>query len=540
MQGAGFPAPLSTGMAVLAVAMSAAAFFLAPSRVTGSLAGSTTAWKGYRLLLVETGADEGEILARLKAAGIWPVISESTQPVVLSDWSRPVLTTLGAARRTLIRDDPRFDSYIEDLQSYFTARVGDSSYRVIYLPESHSRSSAALSKILSGLSTDYILPESTASSALDFHPFLHFVLAAAVILAAAALDSFLRRSSSAHPERLRLRAKPRAFDSLILRLAVTAPFVVLASKGGWTSFAAALWALALLDAAGAVESFLAEISRGGDYPRALREALRKNPPGIYLFVTAVGASIAQTAILPAAAAALASSSAAVMAFAASAKFFKGRFEPIAILPRRYAPSLADKLRALFACSTIAAAAALASGGMASPAEPPAESDVAAPLPSAISGSTMPLPGEAEKRIPVETVDGRLPGLASWLAHMAVQESIPYARVGEQRGSVFEPVVLPASDGNDTRVVFDDTWARSVYRSIERASIEGMLAAQGRAVTGAIAAVTRNHPASPQNSSPLAPIGALLYILLVIPPLLRIAAGKSMIRAVSSRGIRQEA
>jgi hypothetical protein len=520
--------------------MTLIAFLLAPSRTQAAFTQASTTWKGYRLLLVESGIDEDEVLDRLKTAGIWPVISESTQPVALSDWSHTVTTTLADARHILIRDDPRLDTYIERLYSYFTAERGDSKYRVFYIPESRSRNASLISKALSGLETSSILPESALSSSVPTKPFFSFTVVVTILLAAAFSDSFLRRASQTNPGRLALCTSRRTLESFFVRLVLAFPFIVLASKGGWTSFIAALWALSLFDAAGAVESFLRELDRLQGFRRTLAEALRKNPPGVSVFITAFIASLLNISVLPSLLAALGSSFALVWALAAAKVLSTTGFEPLAILPRRRPASFPGALRAGFACIAIVAALLVTSRDETTKPSSFADASLVIPLPSALAGSTMPLPDEADRRLRTEASDGNLPGLASYLAHMALQESIPYIRVGEGRKNVFEAVTLPTRDGNETRIVFDDAWARSAYRSIEAVSIEKMLTTQGRAVTGKKSAMSHVDSTAVQKSSPLAPIHALLYILLMIPPLLRIAALRSISRAVSSRGIRQEA
>lgn len=532
--------PQKLGILGIALAMMLIAFFLAPSRTQDAFTQASTTWKGYRLLLVESSIAESEVLDRLKTAGIWPVISESTQPVALSDWSHTVMTTLAEARHILIRDDPRLDTYIERLYSYFTAQREDSKYRVFYIPESRSQNVSLISKALSGLETAFILPESALSSTVPTKPFFSFILAVTILLAAAFSDSFLQRTSHTNPGRRALCTSRRRLESFFVRLILAFPFIVLASKGGWTSFVAALWALSLFDAAGTVESFLRELDRLQGLRRALIEALRKNPPGISVCITAFIASLLNISVLPSLLAALGSSSALVWTLAAAKVLSMTGFEPLAILPRRRPASFPGALRAGFACITILAALLVTSRDGSTKPSSFSDASLVIPLPSALAGSTMPLPEETRSRLRTEAADGNLPGLASYLAHMALQESIPYSRIGEERKNVFETVTLPTRDGNDTRIVFDDAWARSVYRSIEAVSIEKMLAVQGRAVTGKKAGMSQVDFKAAQNSSPLAPIHTLLYILLMVPPLLRIAALRSISRAVSSRGIRQEA
>jgi len=535
IRGAG--AARTSAFAALALVLAAAAFLAAPSRPAPAVSGSPSSWKGYRSLLVDFRADESALLEALEDAGAWPAISASTQPVLVSDWSRPVATTLSEARRSLIPGDPRLDAYIARLGKYFEARVGDEEYRVIYLPESRFRGGKAIAKALEELGVEFLLPETLGASLLDSHPSASFILSAAIMSIAIALSSLMGRSSSLRVGGFRPRPYSRALESAALRAAIAAPFAAIAWKGGWASLAAALWALALLDLADPAEFFMSEAAHGAGLKRALLSAIGASPPGIVVLVAAIGATTAQSSLSPAVAAGLGSSAAAA-AFVSRLPFApRRRFSPVAIAGRRYRPSPASALRAALACAAIllAAAASLAGGGKAPRSE--AEAGIAYPLPLALPGAVKPLPREAADRLGEESADDRLPGLASWLAHVAFQESIPYARLGEERADPFASLVLPSIEGPGPRVDFDDEWARAAYRGLNGASIETMLAAQGGAAIGAL---SRPSASPPRNGPPLAPMGALLYILLLIPPLVRIAASKPTFRAASSRGVRQEA
>jgi len=144
----------------------------------------------------------------------------------------------------------------------------------------------------------------------------------------------------------------------------------------------------------------------------------------------------------------------------------------------------------------------------------------------------PYAAEARSRI-AEGPRDRLPDLADWLAHIAEQEALPLERIGARRIDAFESVSISRPGGDVDMLVFDDAWARDAYRKISADSIEGMLAAQGRAVRAAIgiaAGIER----------PLAPIRLLRYILLLVPPLCGIAAGCWVSRISTASGTRQEA
>ncbi len=525
------------GLALAALALAAAAFLATPSRSGPSLAGSRTSWKGYRLLLVDSRADEQATLARLKEAGAWPAISASTQPVLVSDWSRPVETTLAEALESLIPGDPRLDSYIRRLGSWFEARVGGEPYRVIYLPESRSRGQA-VSKALEGLGIEYALPEAAAASPLDAHPRASFAVSAAIMALAIAASSLMGRSPhSLQGSALRLRPPSRALETAAARAAIAAPFAAIAWKGGWASACAALWALAILDLADTADAFARELSLGAGMRRAFGAAIAASPPGLAVLAAALGAAAAQASLAPAIAAGLGSSAAATALASRLGLPGRRRFSPISIGGKRSRPGPASASRAILACAAVAAAAAASLAGGPIPARAGIDADAAYPSPIALPGGARPLPAEAAARLGEEAIDGRLPGLASWLAHSAFQEAIPYARLGEDRPDPFASLALPSIEGAGPRVDFGDDWARAAYRGLDGPSVELMLASQDGATIGALGPTAAG---GPRNGPPLAPMSALLYILLVIPPLFRIAAVIPSFRASSSRGVRQEA
>jgi len=522
-------------LGALAAALAVAALLLAPSRADDSA--SASAWRGYRALLVESGAAEEKVLARLAAAGMRSAISESTEPVLVSDWSRPVATTLAEARRVLVPGDPRLDAYISRLGTWFEARVDGERYRVVYVPSAGPGTADRIAKAMSGLGVRYILPESGRAAPDSSPRAASFAAACAVMAAAAAFGSLLGRSRAIPRGRAARRPASRALESAALRLSLAAPFAIVAWRGGWASFSAALWGLAMIDAADRIEQLLEELWRGIGLGRALRAIAWRDWPAAAVAASALVAAAAMPAIIPAFAAAVASAAAATAAFAIAGPRSRRRFSPVPIGPRRPRPMAAQSASAILACLAVAAAAtasALAGAGAKAAAAP---SGIAYPRPAAARGSVAPLPAEALERMRGEADEGSLPGLASWLAHMALQESIPYSRIGEARPDPFAGVSLPSSGGREARLAFDDDWARAAYRSLQARSIEGMLASQGAAVAvasgGRAGAATRNAP-------PLAPMSGLLYILLLIPPLARIAASISFSRGTASRGLRQEA
>jgi hypothetical protein len=127
-------------------------------------------------------------------------------------------------------------------------------------------------------------------------------------------------------------------------------------------------------------------------------------------------------------------------------------------------------------------------------------------------------------------------LGSWLEHRALQEALPYERVGSPRADPFGPVSFSRPGGEAVPLRFDEDWARAAYRSIPQASVEGMLLAQG----GPVVAFALSGPSGTGKGRPLAPIEVLRYIFLLIPPLGRIAAGLRAQRGSRAGETRQEA
>jgi hypothetical protein len=528
----------SAGAAILACAAAAAAMALAPPPEAGA-PGSRSAWRGYTALLVESGADEGRVLDRLASAGVRDAISESTEPVVVSDWARLSTTTLADARRSLVPGDARLDSYISRLGSWFEARVGQEAFRVIYVPEGAlADSSGRIEKAMSGLGVSYLLPDSRESGPAGPPAAASFASAAIVLVGASALGALLGRAGPAAAGRSLRRPSRRALESSVLRLALAAPFAAAAWRGGWASLAAALWGLAVIDAADALEPALEEM-RFGKRPRiALGSLARGVPRALALWASALIAAAAMTSTIPSIIAAAAAAALAAAAFALSAPKSRRRFAPLAIggaRPGTVTP--ASTARAVLACLAIAASLASYAVSGARGSASSGGKGISYPTPAAIPGAAEPLPAQARERLALESAEGRLPSLASWLAHIARQESIPYSRLGEARPEPFASVSLPSTGGAEARLVFDDEWARSAYRALPARSIEGIIASQGRTVAGVSGGGTAP---SPRTARPLAPIRALLYILLLIPPLAGIAASIPAARGASSRRLRQEA
>ena len=127
----------------------------------------------------------------------------------------------------------------------------------------------------------------------------------------------------------------------------------------------------------------------------------------------------------------------------------------------------------------------------------------------------------------------LPGLVSFLEHRAIEEALPFVRLGEDRPDPFAPITLPMPSGAAPGAAFTDDWARAAYNAVPSLSIEGMLLLQGSATA------SRTASGALQRVRPLASIDVLLYIFLLIPLCARLLVGVPFARAASGE-LRQEA
>lgn len=94
---------------------------------------STSAWPGYYTLITPLSADEAT--SRLEAAGLTGVISAVNQTVALTRFSRIEQIPVAALEERLDPADPRRDTYIDGVASYFRATDGEEVYAILYLPQ---------------------------------------------------------------------------------------------------------------------------------------------------------------------------------------------------------------------------------------------------------------------------------------------------------------------------------------------------------------------------------------------------------------------
>ena len=148
------------------------------------------------------------------------------------------------------------------------------------------------------------------------------------------------------------------------------------------------------------------------------------------------------------------------------------------------------------------------------------------------GSAKPLISES-RRLGASEGGDALPGLVSFLEHRAIQEALPFVRLGEDRPDPFGADYL-------ANALWRGAWSRLYRRLGPRClqcsavlSIEGMLLLQGSATA------SRTASGALQRVRPLASIDVLLYIFLLIPLCARLLVGVPFARAASGE-LRQEA
>ncbi len=505
-------------------------------------------WKGYRVLLVDASLGEADILSSLSKVGLRAVLSESTEPVVVSDWAGLETRTLAEADARLLPGDPRLDAYLQGLSRWFHGSVGGLPYRVYYIksPPLFDQT-ARIERGLGAWPGRYLLPGTRVESGSGrSHPLFFFLFVAIILIACMARPARTRTTGKASRLSRGLSSlAPGGFrlDRLVFRLSLALPWAALAAGGLSAAAAATLWGLALTEAADSLEIPLEEFRRSRRMRKTFESLIRQGLPPLALPMVACLSLLAVPSLMPSAGFSLLGSLAALGGYALLVSRFdiRGRFVPIPIAARRRSAARGSewtgRIRVALACATIV------SWGLAREfpfsSAPFASSDSVYPLPSPERGSLRPLLVEARENASLEKGDA-LPGLASYLEHRAFQEALPYIRVGEARPDPFARVRMPlpsddgAGDPSSQGVEFDDDWARAAYKAVPSLSIEGMLLSQGRAIVGREASVEG------RIERPLASIEVLLYIFLLIPLLGRILVGVPFARDVASGELRQEA
>lgn len=514
---------------VLAALLGAGALSRFPRQSSGTI------WKGYRCLLVEASVGEGKVLEALTKAGLNEVLSPSTEPVQISDWSGIEVMSLAQAESRLIKGDPRLDDYLARLGLWFSATVKGEAYDVYYVKEQSSIAfEAKLARALEGVGGSYILADGVGGKAEA--PLLWPGLIVTAMLAALSLWASLAGKGELSREALLRHRGSLARDQLCLRLLLCLPWMILS----WASFDAAalalIWGMAAIEAAEALDTPIDEYRRAGSFRAAFVSLRGQALPAFGLAVTGLlGLIFVGQSLIPVALCVTASMFSALgwtVARAGTDTEGNRRFTPLPIYrPSPFRRSLRRRLRGPMSALACLAILAWGLGRMLFPVSSFASSPEV-PAPFATAGSARPLVAESRTRAKAAERGGP-PGIASWLEHLALQEALPYVRLEEERPDPFTPALMPSRAG-EPGLRFDDEWARASYRSIPELSVEGMLLAQGGAV------VARVPSEGSRRGRPLAPIGGLLYIILMVPPIGRTILGIPNARAAASGEIRQEA
>jgi hypothetical protein len=486
-------------------------------------------WKGFRVLLVEASIPEPMVLERLAAAGLKEIISESTQPVLVSNWSGLESMSLAQARSRLLPADPRYDSYLARMGQWFAASAGSLAYRAYYLrvgAQVRSGIDSSVDAALEGFAGRYRLPGAESTPGSLEHGSLPFAMALLALVATAGAGAFGRAKGGARGW--------RRLDKLAFRSSLILPWIALAGGGMDYAAIAALWGLALAALAESLYLPFEEFRHSGGFGAGFGSMLGRVRPLKLTTLAALASSLAFPKVLPSVCLLLAASLACTLGYAsvASSSASRSRFIPLPISALRGRAFI--KPGRVAAAETAVAAAIILAWAFVRVLAPDGSaqqpSALVYPSPDAIRGSPLPMPAEARSRAASET-GSVLPGIAAFLEHRAIQEALPYVPIGEGRPDPFAAVSLPSPSGEGDRLVFDEEWAAFAYKSIPPLSIEGMLLEQDGATVGrskaaeppgAILARAGGHA---RQGLPLAPIASLRYIFDLVPP-----PGRQLVRA----------
>lgn len=481
---------------VAALSLIATALYLLPEEESGI-------WRGFRILLVDAAIPESEVLETLSKAGIGQILSESTEPLEISDFKGLASTFLGAAQKRLIAEDPRRDYYIEGLHRWFEAKVGTEDYRVFYIAQSFGLpSSLGIARSLTGIAGRFILPEARREASSSWIAPVFIILSSCALILAA--DSRKRRA---------------LVGSILLPL-----FIFVKSDIRLAGIALG-WISLFLRAIPPLSRDFEDrriIARGH---KSLPEALLRPRDILALLpflLPALSLSASFLPFCPSLACLVASIffsyKAVDFAIKDSVFFNKRAFNPLRIGSARSAlePRTKADRRFVIACYCAALLSLLAPycsqlatkssdvGGIGS------ANSISLPLPLALKQSPRPKPAEAENLASMRK-EGELVDISDWLIHRWHEESFFYAALDSSSREAFSPVLLPSAEASKSMEKdFGDTWANQAYRSIEKISLEALMIGQGGYIRCSIL------PLGSRADGPLAPMESLLYIILLVP------------------------
>ena len=467
-----------------------------------------TVWKGYRILLVEEKAGEAQVLERLGAAGFKDVLSESTEPVQISDYSGITEASLESARQRLIEGDPRNDGYLGGLARWFQADVGGAAYRVFYLAAAgDSGLKARIGRALEGLDGAWILPEGGSGAAPGF-PSAGFYGA---FFAALVLSLSFRKKREG-----------------VFSASVSLPWLLLAAAGGRSAAISVPWMAAMAFASSRALAALDEYRLSRKAREAMRVLSREVMPALPLMLPPLGTVVLAPSFAPALGSALASS---LLVFGLLSLAYRGKgggrkpFRALRITPGLDRACLSLRIQGKKARLPYLAAAlvimlglgaGLAERWLSSREErgtQAAASPIRLPQPRFIEGrglASRPSPAEALKLR--ASSEDELVNIADWLVHRWYQEALFYLPLKERPVEPFSTVSVPLPAMRDeVSKVFDEGWAREAYRTRPREGVESLLLGEEGFARCFYA------PLAIAGGRPLAPMEVLLYIILLAPP-----------------------
>ena len=486
-------------LSILALLATAGAGLLIPSRGQGI-------WKDRSILLISPVSGEDVALSVLESLGQEDFLSESTEPVQVSSFSpngnRGGLESLGLAeaRTRLGGNDPRRDPYLEGLSAWFKASQGGQDLRIIYLRgRPGSRTRAAIIQALEKKGIRAFFPEAPG---LGLSVLSWFLMLSFAFLALAAMTRRLKKAGFL--AFLLLPLLPLSLGGLDGALGALL-------LGALQAVLLPSWELAL---GSFLHSFGWRTSLG-----ALKGRLLQNLP---LAIPFLVFCLFRPSLLPSLCLALIGSigSGAVLAcFRGGREGHRPSFVPLPILasPRALRPQgqLERGAGVLVVLALVACLGYRAVGSLARPAtlgsnEP---GGVFLPQPSLEAGPVWPGPAKAVALMAKGKAE--IPNLADWLSHRWRQESLFFSVLGREYPP-FAPLDLPFSSEKQRLVLAaDQAWARDSYRDIPQNSVEALLSSLPRFSRVGVSSFVSS---SSRGPGPLAPTEALLYIILMAPPM----------------------
>ncbi len=244
-------------------------------------------WKGFRVLLVDASISEADVLSSLSKVGVRAVLSESTEPVVVSDWAGLETRTLAGADASLLPGDPRLDSYLQGLSRWFHGSVGDLPYRVYYIKSPPlSDQEARIERGLGAWAGRYLVPGNRVEAASGrFHSLFFFLFMAIILISCTARPARARTTGKTSPPSRGLSFLASGglrLDGFFFRLSLALPWAVLAAGGLSAAAAATLWGLALTEAADSLEIPLEEFRRSRRIRKTFESLVRQGLPPLAL------------------------------------------------------------------------------------------------------------------------------------------------------------------------------------------------------------------------------------------------------------------